>query len=85
MDKECVFIDGSYVRAQQHASGARSGQSRAIGTSRGGVTTKIHMAVDASGYPIDFEITGPEIHDSQVAQQLIELVGQADYLVADKG
>lgn len=43
------------------------------------------MAVDASGYPIDFEITGGEIHDSQVAQQLIELVGKADYLVADKG
>lgn len=85
MDKEWVFIDVSYVRAHQHASGVRSGQSRAIGTSRGGATTKIHMAVDASGYPIDFEITGGEIHDSQVAQQLIELVGKADYLVADKG
>ncbi|WP_416202805.1 IS5 family transposase [Acinetobacter sp. TGL-Y2] len=85
LDKEWVFIDGSYIRAHQHASGARHGEESAIGKSRGGATTKIHLAVDASGYPIDFEITGGEVHDSQVASQLIELVGEAEYLIADKG
>ena len=29
----------------------------------GGNTTKIHMAVDAHGLPIDFEITGGEVHE----------------------
>ncbi|UOO88264.1 IS5 family transposase [Vitreoscilla massiliensis] len=85
LDTERVFIDGSYVRAHQHASGARRGEARAIGRSRGGATTKIHLAVDANGHPLDFEITGGETHDSQVAPQLIALVQTGHYLVADKG
>ena len=85
LDTEWVFIDGSFIRAHQHASGARRGETRAIGTSRGGATTKIHLAVDANGYPIDFEITGGEVHDSQIAPKLIEWVDSAEYLVADKG
>lgn len=43
VDTEWVFTDGSYVRAHQHASGARHGEERAIGLSRGGATTKIHI------------------------------------------
>jgi len=58
VDSEWVFADGSYFRAHQHASGARRGEERAIGISRGGPTTKIHIAADAHGNPIDFEITG---------------------------
>ena len=85
LDQEWVFIDGSYIRTHQHASGARHGFERAIGQSRGGRTTKIHLAADANGLPIDFKITGGEVHDSQVAEQLICEVGQADYLIADKG
>ena len=85
LDTEWVFIDGSYIRAHQHASGARHGENRAIGSSRGGSTTKIHLATDANGYPLDFEITGGEVHDSQVAPRLIDLIGVAEYLVADKG
>ena len=85
IDQEWVFIDGSYIRAHQHASGARHGEVRAIGRSRGGSTTKIYIAVDSHGHPIDFEITGGEVHDSQVAYKLIELVDSGDYLIADKG
>lgn len=69
----------------QHASGARYGFERAIGQSRGGQTTKIHLATDANGLPIDFKITGGDVHDSQVAKQLIDIVGEATYLIADKG
>lgn len=85
IDAEWVFIDGSYVRAHQHASGARHGEERAIGKSRGGSTTKIHIAADAHGNPIDFEITGGEIHDSKIAEKIIEKVGKAEHLIADKG
>lgn len=85
MDQEWVFIDGSYIRVHQHASGARNGFERAIGQSRGGRTIKIHLATDANGLPIDFKITGGQVHDSQVAEQLIEVVEEADYLIADKG
>ena len=85
MDQEWVFIDGSYIRVHQHASGARHGFERAIGQSRGGRTTKIHLATDANGLPIDFKITGGDVHDSQVAKQLIDTVDEATYLIADKG
>ncbi|TCB64831.1 hypothetical protein E0H87_14945 [Acinetobacter sp. ANC 4178] len=69
------FIDGSYIRVHQHASGARHDFERAIRQSRGGRTTKIHLATDANGLPIDFKITGGDVHDSQVAKQLIDIVG----------
>ena len=85
VDTEWVFIDGSYIRCHQHASGARRGEDRAIGRSRGGATTKIHLSCDADGYPLDFKITGGVVHDSQVASELIEMIGQADYFIADKG
>jgi transposase len=84
IDSEWVFIDGSYVRAHQHASGARHGEERAIGPSRGGPTTKIHIAADAHGNPIDFEITGGQVHDSKVAGEIINKVEQASHFIADK-
>jgi len=79
-----VSIDGTYVRAHQHASGARRGEHRAIGTSAGGPTTKIHMACDAHGNPIRFEVTGGQVHDSKAAPSLIEQLN-AENLLADKG
>ena len=84
IDTEWIFTDGSYVRCHQHASGARYGEDRAIGRSCGGATTKIHLSCDADGYPLNFEITGGEVHDSQVAGALIEMIGQADFFIADK-
>ncbi len=83
-DTEWIFIDGSYVRAHQHASGARRGKDRAIGASRGGSTTKIHMATDAHGNPLCIEITGGQVHDSQVAPTLIDQIN-GENLIADKG
>ena len=84
VDKEWVFADGSFVRAHQHASGARSGEPRAIGRSCGGPTTKIHIASDAHGNPIDFEITGGQVHDSKVAKKIINKIGKAENFIADK-
>lgn len=87
VDEEWIFIDESYVKAHQHASGARIGEERAIGFSRGGNTSKIHIAADSHGNPIDFEITGGEIHDSQVAGKIIKKVmtSNTENIVADKG
>ena len=85
IDTEWVFADGSYVRAHQHASGARRGEERAIGRSCGGLTTKIHICADAHGNPIDFKITGGEVHDAKVANQLIDMLEEAEHFIADKG
>ncbi|MBE8215944.1 MAG: transposase, partial [Endozoicomonadaceae bacterium] len=52
---------------------------------RGGNTTKIHMLADGNGRPIDFEITGGEVHDSKMAYSLMLKIKEADYFIADKG
>lgn len=84
-DIEWEFIDGSYVKAHQHSTGASSEINQAIGLSHGGNTSKIHLAVDSYGLPIDFIITGGDVHDSKVANRLIESLPNGDYLIADKG
>ena len=84
-DLEWEFIDGSVVRAHQHSSGAAGEENQAIGKSVGGNTTKIHMAVDAYGLPIEFDLTGGEVHDSKAAPALIARLPLADYTIADKG
>ena len=84
-DLEWEFIDGSIVKAHQHSTGAASDGDEAIGKSVAGNTTKIHMAVDACGLPIDFEITGGEVHDCKVAPEFFAQLPDADYMIADKG
>jgi len=75
---------GSYVKAHQHASGAMHGERRDIGKSRAGNTTKIHMSVESCGNPVDFIITGGEVHDAKVAPDLIKIF-DSQFTVADKG
>ena len=62
-DPEWLFIDGSIVKAHQDSSGAASCSDEAIGKSRGGSSTKIHLAVDSGGLPVYFEISGGQIND----------------------
>ena len=47
-------------------------ENQAIGLSRGGRTTKIHALVDGLGNPLGFRLTGGQVHDSQVASELLE-------------
>jgi transposase len=84
-DLEWEFIDGSYVKAHQHSAGAVGEASQAIGKSRAGNTTKIHLAVDSYGLPIEFVITGGETHDSKAASDLIEQLPPTEAIIADKG
>lgn len=84
-DLEWEFIDGSIVKAHQHSAGAASNKEQGFGKSVAGNTTKIHMAADAYGLPIDFEITGGEVHDCKNAPGFISKLPASDYLIADKG
>lgn len=84
-DFEREFIDGSIVRAHQHSTGAIGEENQAMGKSRGGNTTKIHMAVDACGFPIEFDLTDGEVHDCKAAPELITKLPHAEYIIADKG
>jgi len=69
----------------QHSAGAAGGQDPAIGKSRAGNTSKIHLAVDASGWPVAFEITGAQTHDCTQAPALIEKLPGGKTFIGDKG
>lgn len=84
-DLEWESIDGSIVKAHQHSAGASNREIQAIGKSVAGNTTKIHMAVDAFGFPIAFQLTGGEVHDAKAAPNLIKILPIAEYIIADKG
>ncbi|WP_237522736.1 IS5 family transposase [Streptomyces sp. SID1328] len=49
----------------------RVSQRHAIGRSRGGLTTKIHHAVDDDGRPLAVVVTPGQVHDAQVRPLLL--------------
>lgn len=53
--------------------------------SRAGNTTKIQLAVDSYGLPVEFEITAGEINDCSAAPGLIPRLPDTKAIVADKG
>jgi len=84
-DFEYVMIDGSIVRIHQDGAAEKVQQDeQAQGKSVGGLSTKIHAAVDALGNPIKFILTRGQDSETKQAQALIEDFDM-DYLLADKG
>ena len=59
-------------------------QSQALGRSRGGFSTKVHVSVDALGNPLRFTLTGGQAHDITQADELIDGI-ESDYVIADRG
>ena len=57
---------------------------QSLGKSRGGHSTKIHLATDAKGYAIRFILTGGQRNDITQAEALVEEL-TAEYVLADKG
>lgn len=47
-------------------------EQQALGRSRGGFSTKIHVSVDALGNPLRFILTGGQRHDSTQAKAMID-------------
>lgn len=84
-DTEWLFIDSSIVRAHQHSSGARGRMEQAIGRSRGGRSTKIHLAVDSYGLPVHYELSAGQVHDMSHARSLVDGSPPAENVIADKG
>jgi transposase len=74
VDWEVHFIDSTTVRAHQHAAGAKksSPQREALGRSRGGFTTKIHLRCEGTGRLITFLLTPGQESDVAQAEGLLE-------------
>jgi transposase len=70
---------GSDVRLHRGAStclgrwGERGQQDQALGRSRGGFSTKIHLKVDLDGLPLAFHLTEGEASDSPQFEVLLDL------------
>nr|WP_318206183.1 IS5 family transposase [Streptomyces sp. SCL15-4] len=98
-----VQIDSTIVRAHQHAAatGRKGGgtgdepDDHALGRSRGGLTTKIHLACDGRGRPLALLITPGQRHNSICAQALLDRIRvprtgpgrprrRPDHVIADK-
>ena len=55
-----------------------------MGRSRGGLTTKIHVLVDANGNPICLKLTKGQAHDGRSAVDMLEQIGAGQTLLADR-
>lgn len=75
-----VSVDSTIVRAHQAAAGARKvpvpGEpaNHALGRSRGGWTTKVHLAADASQTVLSFKLTAGQCGDSPQFQLVLERI-----------
>ena len=66
------LIGRSTIWAHEQAAGGKKGSDHAIGRSRGGLTSKIHVVVDESGLPVRLALTPREASDKATAPALLE-------------
>ena len=82
-----VSVDSTVTRAHQHAAGARRRASKAdvkhgiqhpedeaLGRSRGGVTTKVHLSCDGKGRPLSIVLTPGQRHDSTQLAPVLDAI-----------
>ncbi len=62
----------------------KGGPDHCLGRSRGGLTTKIHVVVDAQGLPIRLGLTAGQTHDGQIVDRLLNHLGPRTIVLADK-
>ncbi|RYG28590.1 MAG: IS5 family transposase [Burkholderiales bacterium] len=83
-DNQYLMIDSTIVRAHQQAASGKGGpKDQALGRSRGGLTTKIHMLADTLGRPLRFTITAGQVGDITQAPALLQGYA-AKAVLADK-
>jgi transposase len=84
-DGSVQMIDTSIVRVHQHGGCAGGGETRLMGRSRGGLTTKIHACVDTNGMPVRLELTTGEALDNRLVTELLSDLKSGAMLLADRG
>ncbi|WP_431194275.1 IS5 family transposase, partial [Pseudomonas viridiflava] len=100
IDLDIWMVDSTSVRATQVASGAgkngppQEPQHHGLGRSRGGLTTKIHLACDSHSFPLAVMLSPSEDADSRYFMPLLEQISlpgskgrpckRCRYVLADK-
>ena len=104
-----VSVDSTVVRAHQHAAGAPRSEPRerkkgathpedeALGQSRGGLSTKLHLSCDGRGRPLSVVVTAGPRHESMQLEAVLDAIrvprpggvgrprSRPGHLIADKG
>lgn len=73
LDWSLHFLDGTVIRAHQHAAGARKGGGdEALGRSKGGFSTKLHLRAEGQGKPMVLRLTAGQRHEQTMFEPLME-------------
>ena len=84
-DLEWLMLDSTVVRAHHHAAGMNGGDDdQALGRSRGGFGTKIHLGVEGLGLPVSIHLSPGQDADITHAETLLGDL-KPDAVLADKG
>ena len=75
-------LDG-HSRPPARRRSQKKGDDEALGRSRGGFSSKLHLAVDAEGQPVELIVTAGQQHDINQAESLLA-EHEPDYVIADK-
>ena len=84
-DAAVQMIDTSMVRVHQHAACIADSGNQAVGRSRGGLTSKLHVVVDGKGLPLRLGITAGQAHDNRLCSTLLSGLAPRTMLLADRG
>ncbi len=84
-DASVQMIDTSVVRVHQHGASISDNHHQDMGRSRGGLTSKIHAAVDGNGLPVHVALTSGETHDNRLCSVLLSALLPQTMLLADRG
>lgn len=74
VDLDTWYVDSTTIRASRAAAGAKKRGCQALGRSRGGYGTKLHLLCDAKGNPLAACLGPGQQHDSQGFLPLLEAV-----------
>jgi transposase len=74
LDWDIHYVDGTTVRAHQHAAGARGGDAatEALGRGRGGFSTKVHLRAEGGGKLLALLLTPGQRHEATAFEALME-------------
>ena len=73
LDWDIHYVDGTIVRAHQHAAGAHSGsaEAEALGRSQGGFSTKVHIRAEGGGKLMTLVLTPGQRHETVAFEALM--------------
>jgi transposase len=83
-DQACVDRFDHRARAPAFVRSSKKNGPQALGRSRGGLTTKLHLAVDDAGRPLRLIATEGQVSDISCANELVEHL-RTGAVIADKG